>query len=535
MRSTIIFTGLLLAALQAKSATITASSVAYNDVIAAMALATSGDTVQIPAGSNNWTSGTNWTVPASVILKGAGTSATGGGDQTIIVDNYNSTSPLLGLTLGAGNSFRMTGLTIQSGPSLTDGTRKDSGTLAFFGTNNTQIRIDHCHFNFTSNANYQAIALWGGFGVMDHCEILLGQINGIYTYNGRKSNDTVGNWEWQLPLSPGSADAFYIEDNILSGEPSWTAYQTRLVDANSGSKLVIRFNTIDEMVVYDEHGTGHALNDRGPILAEVYGNAVTSPLALAEPHFSAMSKQTGTGLFFGNTWDEIYKHIYSFHVIRKSNDPYVQTATPGGWGYAGTTFNGVGSMWDGGTALGTDTALGYPALDQPGRGPGDLIVGLNPDNKTNAALAALSWPRQALTPIYLWNNTGAVAPGFGGTLVFDNSGGRVVADRDYYLPASGVQVSSSSPFNGTSGVGWGTLANRPTTCTTGVGYWATDQGSWNQSTSNPYGVQQGGADGVLYVATATDTWTLYYTPYTYPHPLQGATALAPGRARPQSF
>jgi hypothetical protein len=28
----------------------------------------------------------------------------------------------------------------------------------------------------------------------------------------------------------------------------------------------------------------------------------------------------------------------------------------------------------------------------------------------------------------------------------------------------------------------------------------------------------------LYVATATDTWTLYYTPYTYPHPLAGGEA-----------
>jgi hypothetical protein len=63
------------------------------------------------------------------------------------------------------------------------------------------------------------------------------------------------------------------------------------------------------------------------------------------------------------------------------------------------------------------------------------------------------------------------------------------------------------------------LANRPTTCTAGVGYFATDQGSWNTSSSNPEGVQQSGADGVLYKCTATNTWTLYYTPAIYPHPL----------------
>src|SRR5213593_4734233 len=50
-------------------------------------------------------------------------------------------------------------------------------------------------------------------------------------------------------------------------------------------------------------------------------------------------------------------------------------------------------------------------------------------------------------------------------------------------------------------------------------------GSWNTSESNPYGVQQNGASGVLYKCTATNTWTLYYTPYTYPHPL--ATSIPP--------
>src|ERR1019366_2080379 len=79
--------------------------------------------------------------------------------------------------------------------------------------------------------------------------------------------------------------------------------------------------------------------------------------------------------------------------------------------------------------------------------------------------------------------------------------------------------ASCSGSTCSSGVGSGTLAARPANCTTGVGYWATDQGSWNQSGN-------GKGNGVLYKCTSTNTWTSYYTPLAYPHPLQGGTQTA---------
>jgi hypothetical protein len=42
------------------------------------------------------------------------------------------------------------------------------------------------------------------------------------------------------------------------------------------------------------------------------------------------------------------------------------------------------------------------ALDQPGHGRGDLVMGDTPRNSTTKTAA---WPHEALEPIYSWNNT----------------------------------------------------------------------------------------------------------------------------------
>ena len=156
-------TFLLTASATAKAATITAASVARNDVLNALNQAGAGDTVLIPAGSAGWTSGIDWDAPPNVTVKGAGTSATGGGNQTVITDNVGSNSQLLDISIADSGVFRLTGITFRSG----SGALKDGGTISF---GPGKVRIDHCHFFASSRANYKMIpSVAGVFGVMDHC------------------------------------------------------------------------------------------------------------------------------------------------------------------------------------------------------------------------------------------------------------------------------------------------------------------------------------------------------------------------------
>jgi hypothetical protein len=120
----------------------------------------------------------------------------------------------------------------------------------------------------------------------------------------------------------------------------------------------------------------------------------------------------------------------------------------------------------------------------------------------------------------MWNNYDDYYDGYDTVAVLTTANiPYIKANRDYYDGTGGIQTSATSPFNGTSGVGWGTKANRPTTCTTGVAYWATDEGEWASGT-DVNSVDHAGADGNLYICTATNTWSASaaYTPYTYPHP-----------------
>lgn len=150
------------------------------------------------------------------------------------------------------------------------------------------------------------------------------------------------------------------------------------------------------------------------------------------------------------------------------------------------------------------------SLDQPGYGKcNDLITYDKKGNPYNTTYGAgvKAWPHQNREPLYSWLNTVNGSPMRGPTAYYHTSFPTVQPNREFY--------NEISPFNGTSGVGTGTLASRPSNCTKGVGYWATDTKT-------------------LYVASATNTWSVYYVPYVYPHPLVSGVSGVSGAPAPPS-
>ena len=513
------------AELAGNPAPITANSCSAADVQAALNEASAGDTVVIPAGTCTWTSPVSWAVPGAsglvTTLQGQ-TTCTGSGDpalnslscvdKTIILDNLNRNGAgglgdvaALQITPPSSGEFRLKGLTY-GGAAGTSANKTFNGSIVIQGNSTSPgIRIDHNHFTSTNTADL-SITGWI-YGVVDHnifyanySDETLIAMNGS-GWNGN-ANDLQGNASWTDGPHFGSQDFVYVEANYFY---STEAQLFQVVDnCNVGGRYVDRFNTMGTHVIPYTSGTGVSGNTRGCRAVEVYGNSSNWDSTGATDNYTFLNVASGSGMVWGNTLTGQVSVINEDYP-RGNNSGFTQVASPSGWGYCGNVASGADSPWD----QNSSAVTGYACLDQPGRGAGDLLSGLFPntvDSRTNT----IAWPNQASEPYYVWGNTFNPVSGQTNTYWVNNTG--VAAEnRDYYLQLPNYNEPSTL-FDGTAGIGQGLLASLPSTCTPGVGYWATDQGSWNRSGN-------GGGQGVLYECTALNTWTPSYTPYMYPHPL----------------
>jgi hypothetical protein len=511
--------------------TINAASCSSTDVQAALnSVAADGTVVNIPAGTCTWTTAVSYNQVYSTTIQGqtvvTGTCAPGGSctatDNTTISDGLTRPSggsscgtgdgPMWQFSTAPGKSLRLTGVsfTYSSSGSTCVGTIRVSGT-------GKSTRIDHSHF---TNNSYVGIG-WTSwtYGVVDHNlfsisggawnAIKFEENNWIDPTSGLADTLGVGDGSWGDTTTFGSNRAVYVENNTFTWGGTGNNGNGYADDCTSGGRFVWRFNQLNSAML-QTHPTGGGQRHRGCRVEEVYMNTFTGIHGQGND-YNAFWLSSGSALVWGNTTNNGYSEFVTLHSMRRNNNTYTQNTTPGGWGYCGTSFSGTGSNWD----LNSNSSSGRRCIDRPGAGIGDRLVNDFP-NVTNHATgcttsSSCAWIHQQLEPVYEWLNTAPV------TFFWNAVDGELLANEDYY--------NYTASFNGTSGVGSGTLASRPSSCTPnpdsggigGVSYWATDQGNWNQSGS--------GGQGQLYTCTATNTWTPYYTPYAYPHPLVAGSSV----------
>lgn len=449
------------------AAIINARSCSNTDVQSAITSATSGDTVNVPAGTCIWTSTVSWQ-NKGINLIGAG-SGTGGTQINSAVSPISSN--VYGVTTNrsriSGFRFYVTG-SVESAIIM-----KGQGW-----------RIDHNSIeNHTGGSLYSVYADGANTnGVQPY-----GLIDNNYAYESRIFVRNAGslsamNIAWADDSAIGTGNAVYFEDNIVN-----RSYSTNgvFIDANYGGKFVYRYNTMYGPHEMHAHSVQMELK-RATRSWEIYGNLYNSPSTS-----EAMFIRGGTGMIFGNYISGSSKYSIAFDNVRNSL----------------TAPNPVGkcdgsSAWDGNIL-----ANGWPCRDQIGRG-----------KDTSLSTSEYDMKPQTSEPAYLWSNRVSTGSAFY-VDIRNGSDAWIVNNRDYY--------DYNPSFNGTFGTGCGTLSNRPATCTKGVGYWATDQSCSNLSGSvgaNP----SAPISGKLYKCVSTNTWSkdgdgITYTPYQYPHPLRFTT------------
>jgi hypothetical protein len=457
-----------------------------SQVQSAIDSASDGAVISFAAGSYSW-GGINLTNTKGVTLKGAGA-----GSSVVTV----SGAPVISMSNLSGNNikpYRITGFTFQNAPSNLIIWFYGSGTMG-------NLRIDN---NVFSNFATGAIAIFLGstdtvgkfYGVIDH-----NTFSGANNFMSLKYLGPGDPSNWSSALR-GTSQNLFMEDNVYNFS-SASDLGSGCVDVWRAGAVVFRRNNVTNCLV-----TAHGVSHGTTVNFELYKNTLRRTAGSG-------SWEDGTRLFHHQgsgeilAWGNTFVHTGSIGGALAIT--HYRSASPGVAGYSSGLGQCNGSSSIDGNRSG---ALGYPCWMQPGRAP------------TGGGYGALS-------PIYAWMNvdssTGGKVPveienpwGTSNPSVYDH----IKPERDYYdAVSSSAQTSPTSPFNGTVGMGYGTLANRPASCKTnlaeaggGVGYFATDQGS----------------QGVLYRCSGTNTWTTHYTPYTYPHPLvSGGSTAAPASLDP---
>lgn len=263
---------------------IQAAGCSQTEVQAAIDAAGDGDFVLIPAGACAWTTPAAQT-PAVAVDGKAVTVLGAGVGRTVISDstglNWNET--LFRIDAAAGKPFRVSGLTvIGQGAEHYD----SFAAISIYGTGDA-FRVDHIRFD---NIGGRSILVDGDvFGVIDHCEFIQPNGQGVIVSDNRGSPE--GSTAWEEPLSYGTARAVYIEDSLFQ----WSSGEDGATDCGNGGRYVFRHNTVAGVTV-GNHGMDS--KPRSCMQMEIYDNTF---VPVTHNIWYAIQSRGGTAIVFNNT------------------------------------------------------------------------------------------------------------------------------------------------------------------------------------------------------------------------------------------
>jgi len=249
MKTSLILTLVMLLSLSAAAATINANSCSNTDVQNAINSASNGDTVLVPSGSCSWTS---VTTSGSV-----GITLQGGSGGTTSISFSNSVYGALDIAATSNTLTRLTGFTFTTGG--VNGAypiEVDSTPSSYL------VEIDHNTFTDSTTSTF--------IGTTGNGPVLI--TTNTFTDGGASeqihniaygASSTTG---WTNDLTPGSANAVYIENNTFNNTDN--SVICSIVESYYGGRTVIRYNQIHFCQI-DQHGTAGAIGTRW---WEIYNN-----------------------------------------------------------------------------------------------------------------------------------------------------------------------------------------------------------------------------------------------------------------------
>ncbi len=261
------------------SDTITAASCSIAHVEAAIAEATDGDTVLIPAGTCDWDD--TVTVTKALTIRGQSDCTLDGNDRatscaTVLRDTFSSGQYFFSVQLVSGQTTRIAHLEFR------DHTGDATYYLNMDGLNDSRrMRVDHNFFNCNGDVeNAPGNDSAGVFlaetvlGTFDHNTVhgciagFLGYVKGSLWDTGVDNN---GDYSQAEGDNFGTDQFWFIESNTLALQSA--IYHLGVLDGQAGARYVFRYNDVTQGSI-EGHGL-EAERERSTRACEIYHNTFT--------------------------------------------------------------------------------------------------------------------------------------------------------------------------------------------------------------------------------------------------------------------